>query len=490
MSSSAEQKSFSFDVNHNVATINCIENTSLTEPNVLGQDPKSAKKMTSLEVKCGSINAADLVGFDNVTTLTVQNGKKFTVPKSPEVFAKMPKLKTVHLINNKITTIEGEPFKNNTKLEHLDLSTNAGLTSFNFNIFSPEVNKITVNLPENIETLNINCKNSTCRFDVDSKKGVLEKIKVLNASENRFENASDIMSKLDSTLETLDLSRCRMPKLNSRLLEKFTNLSYLNLGGSEIDKIEDKSFEYQTTLVELDLSRMGLTAVDDTIFDKKFQFLKKLNLEHNKLTDVDIITRDYFGKLEHLAISGNRFTCVYLQKFFKRFDNTLNMTQNPLAYINVRGIDCTTDGGCETWEIVTFTLGGFLLLVFIVIFSLWVIYRKRIFLKRTVKKEKKQKKPKIPKLEQWEKPQKSKKAKTKPKKSNPFDDKSEEDYEVIVDTNYEDDDMNQYKMDDIRKPTNPSQYTLQSNHNVPTPPKPQFFSNADKRNHAQPQYRK
>lgn len=478
MSSSIEQKSFTFD--NTVATIDCKEYTSSTTPSVSGQNKANAQKTTSLVINCDSINEADLNDFVKVTTLTVQNGKEFTVPKTSKVFGKMPNLKEVILINNKITKIEGEPFKSNTKLEQLDLSKNDDLKSFNFNIFSPGVNKITVILPKNIETLNINCKNSDCRFDVEGN-GVLEKIKKLDASENRFENASDIMSKLGPTLDTLDLSQCKMDLLNSRLLEKFTNLSYLNLGGSQINEIEDKPFVYQTALVELDLSGMNLTEVDDKIFDKKFQSLKKLNLEHNNLTDVDIITKEYFGQLKDLAIYGNKFTCLYLQEFLKQFNKSFNLKRNPSEdkVINVGGIDCTTDGGCMTWEIVTYTLVGLLSLVFIVIFSLWVIYRKRIFLKRTVKKEKQ---PKKPKKELWLKPEKTLKKSKKSKKSKEFDDRSEEVYDVIVDTNYEEDVMNQYEMDDVRKPANPSQYTPQSNHNVPIPPKPQFFSNADKRN--------
>lgn len=486
MSSSAEQKCFTF--NNTVATIDCKEHTSSTAPPVLGQNKADAQKTTSLVINCGSINEADLNDFVKVTTLTVQNGKEFTVPNTPKVFGKMPNLKKVILINNKITNIEGEPFKSNTKLEQLDLSQNADLKSFDFKIFSPDVKKITVKLPKTITTLNINCKNSDCRFNVEGN-GVLEKIKKLDASKNRFENASDIMSKLGSTLDTLDLSHCKMDLLNSRLLEKFTNLSYLNLGGSQINEIEGRPFEYQTALVELDLSRMNLTEVDDTIFDKKFQSLKKLNLEHNNLTDVEIIKTDYFGQLKDLAIYDNEFTCVYLQEFVQRFNESFNLIKNPLASkkINVGGIDCSTDGGCMTWEIMTYTLVGLLSLVFIVIFSLWVIYRKRIFLKRTVKKEKPQNKPK---KEQLKKPGRSKKDKNESKKSNDYDDRSEEVYEAIVDTTYEDDDMNQYQMDVVHKPANPSQYTPQSNHNVPIPPKPQFFSNADKRNHAQPQYRK
>lgn len=377
------------------ATITCEDSETTPNPKTpnnckLSEEEKQEVK--KLQIECNTFGASDLKHFENVVELTVISGTTFNVPGS-NVFSTLKNLETINLSSNNIKSIAGKPFVDNTKLTFLDLQGNADLTRFDFGIFGPGAGRtITVSLPVSIQTLNINCEDATCLIEVPEKQNVLENIETLNASRNHFGDASKIMSKLNYTLQTMDLSYSYIETFDENLLKRVPKLSHLNLSHANISNIEPQPFKYQALITSLDLSHIPLHTIDENIIDKDFQELRTLNLEGNNLTNIDIITRPKFKNLERLRISKNDFTCLYLMDYLNKWENLIfppNPTKNR---INVNNIDCRTDDTCSAWSIITYTLVGILLLAVTGAVAVWLIYGKRIVLKQTgVKKPRKPK---------------------------------------------------------------------------------------------------
>lgn len=336
---------------------------------------KSAKEKVEIIKTSVSLSPTDLNGFKNVIEFIAKTGTQFKVEQA--LFSQLPALEQVDLSNCSIDSIGDSSFSKNTKLNHLNLAGNSQLKAFDFKIFSQSSKSIEVILPASIETLNINCKETSCRFFPEKNVKKFTNLISFNASNNK-ESATELLAHIDSGLKKLDLSGTTIDKLSADLLQPYKDVTFLNLSHAKITKIESKPFVYQNKLETLDLSGLKLETVDENLFEKNFDRLQTLKLEHNQLTAADIITREKFDQLKDLAISGNAFLCSYLEKFCETWKGSLNFTKNPSHdKINVNGIDCL-ESKCTAWIISACVLFGIFCVLAVGGLIAWiVIYRKR-----------------------------------------------------------------------------------------------------------------
>lgn len=364
-----------FVVDHANAEKVTVVGNSDPNQNCSSTDPIDKNKIKTL-VTDVPLSSSDLNGFTSVTEFIVKPGTNFRADR--EFFKKLPHLERVELNNTQVHTIADLPFENNSKLNFLSLAGNLHLEVFDFKIFSSP--SIEVILPENVETVNINCKKTSCRFSPEGES--LGKLKSFNASDNQVD-PTKMLRQIGSSLQQLDLSGNKINEWTNQLLEPFKDLSFLSLSNAKITKIEPKPFAYQVKLETLDLSGLRLKKIDTDLFDKNFNQIKTLKLDNNQLTNIDIITKEKFKQLVNLIISRNAFLCSYLEKFLKEWNRTLNFIEIPTinpanGQINVNGAECRIETNEFPWAIVVgISLGTLLIGSIASGVTVWWVIRRR-----------------------------------------------------------------------------------------------------------------
>lgn len=291
--------------------------------------------------KLTSLKSADFDGSFQLSAINFSNNAISIL--EPSVFAKHRFLSTLDLSHNKIVKLDRSLLMNNLKMQFLNIRHNP-LAHFNFNIFSPNVKSIVVRLPSrSIETLDVSCRRTNCLFNRFDEEDYFENLQHFNISGNQFGNLFAFFEKLGENVRTMDLSRNFVNELNGTALKKLTNLKQLRISHANLSQIEADAFDHQPKLKLLDLSYNRLGNEDTSFLFRSFLNLETLNLEGNQFTAIDFVVPDRFPNLTALHISRNRFSCEYLEKYLRKWENVQNFrfVSNPMDFqSNINGIDC------------------------------------------------------------------------------------------------------------------------------------------------------
>lgn len=295
----------------------------------------SANIIRELDVNCttqkcpfGGLNDGDY--FENILFFFAPGNR---IQNASVLLLKLgPKLQKLDLSRNYIRSLDSsiEALRDKSELDYFDIRDNP-LTEFNFKRFLPSVNHtVEVFLPTNsIEELDISCATSTCYFKGFADGKIFENLQHLNASGTQIENASIILDKIGSKIETLDLSFNHIRKIDSNMLKSFKNLKKLIWKHANISHIANNAFDSQMkNLLELDLSNNLLIHIG---FSEIFTKLKKLHLHGNSLTNINI-SPDNFPELISLKVTINDFTCDYREsirdRFLGKWNNVIQLYHN------------------------------------------------------------------------------------------------------------------------------------------------------------------
>ncbi|SBT33013.1 protein phosphatases PP1 regulatory subunit sds22, putative [Plasmodium ovale wallikeri] len=232
----------------------------------------------------------ELTPFDEDETVI---SHQYSRIKKIENVGKCKKLKTLQLISNCIEKIEN--LESNLELEHLELYENM-------------IKKI-----ENIS--------------------MLKKLKVLDLSFNRIK----VIENLDSleNLEELYLSSNKIAKIEN--LQNCKSLKLLELGYNKIRKIEN--LEGLTNLEELWLGKNKIEEFELPELPK----LKKLSLQHNRLTNWSIKSIDNILSVTELYLSYNKLSTIIdnvnKMKCLKVLDLSYNEIENIFVCSELKSVE-------------------------------------------------------------------------------------------------------------------------------------------------------
>lgn len=171
-------------------------------------------------------------------------------------------------------------------------------------------------------------------------------------------------------LNSLDLSFNKISWIGRTTFWSLTNLKYLNLSNNLIGEIDVDLFNENpqlevlrlennrilyvvmyralVNLKTLDASNNRLWKVFFTRRNEKFSSLETLNLEGNRLRQVDTVTPSTFPKLRTLGISRNRFSCQYLATFLSPQWESLGLASKTSDDTHMHGIDCQYEAEATT----------------------------------------------------------------------------------------------------------------------------------------------
>lgn len=278
--------------------------------------------------------------------INFSNNKIFSVDS--DSFQVLPELVVLDLSNNLIKSINVESLRNNTRLKVLRLDDNP-LKSIDCSIFSlSEVYAFS-------SVLNLNCS-TEIQIDLNSETYILvrdvkksselryskenfKSVQFLNISGNNLKNTQDVIKLLGFSLQILDVSSNYIGKLNGTTFKNLNNLQTLNLSLTNLSNFYFNTFYHLNKLKSLDLSYNRLKKVNFMPFLRNFKNLHTLKLEANELTEIDSVDTVNFPQLTYLGISKNLFSCHYLSRFLRRWED-LQLFHNPSDQSHIDGVDC------------------------------------------------------------------------------------------------------------------------------------------------------
>lgn len=218
-----------------------------------------------------------------------------------------PNLRKAIVHHNMIRYLRSNEFKNNSKLEHLDLSYN------------------------NIGSLRS-----------DTFKG-LNILKHLDLSWNEIANVPEDTLLEMPLLTYINLSRNYLTRVGHL---RSLSVNTVDMSQCEINTVGKDSFEGLQSLTDINLSRNLLSHIPDSISSNTLQYL---NLNYNRISTINNFTFFMLPRLTGLGVIGNRFTVIWSRAYFQsnpyleRLDISDNMWR----------CDCLDDNMFDFYEFVT-----------------------------------------------------------------------------------------------------------------------------------------
>ncbi|XP_051173156.1 toll-like receptor 6 [Leptopilina boulardi] len=221
-----------------------------------------------------------------------------------DIFDAMINLETLSLNNNNFTWLPEYAFKKLTNLKYLDL-TSTGLISLLETIFR-----------NNKKLTSLNLQNNQLKTLPSEIFHELINLETLNIGNNQMEQIpQDIFSKLVN-LTSLNLSGNKFKSFSDRTFQNLIKLQNLNLRQNQLDNLADSRFESRVmgyfintlkifdtlwtkdypfvsiffnclNLMHLDLSYNNIKKIYDDWFLLSKLKLQSLNLDHNKISELD-----------------------------------------------------------------------------------------------------------------------------------------------------------------------------------------------------------
>jgi Leucine-rich repeat (LRR) protein len=319
--------------NNNLSELNNLSfpNSSLTlnaSHNLI--QSLSFSKLTDLKVIDLSVNGIRImkrISFKNVAVKELYLDQNYLGINSfgSETFSNLQGLKLLSLSNNQITQLDPNLFKNNNKLETLNLAKN-NLRSSNL-----------LNLPVSLNKLNLNSNFFDSRLNVTN----LINLKRLDLTFNNLKQVSlHLLSNLKSLL-WLDLSNNQITKLDYGCFKDFKATIGLNLSKNRISSLPLGIFVGLDNLNYLDLSRNQIKALEEGVFHN-LRRLKELNLNYNSvsLENVQNIVEHLTSTLKQISLTGNGWSCSDLTRFVRENREVFLTNGGHFNGTNVDGIEC------------------------------------------------------------------------------------------------------------------------------------------------------
>ncbi|KAL1468391.1 hypothetical protein MTO96_025464 [Rhipicephalus appendiculatus] len=140
--------------------------------------------------------------------------------------------------------------------------------------------------------------------------------------------ATDVMDHFNESLKLLSFEDNALPEIPVELINKFRNLTSLNLAHNRIEVIPANAFGALNILFELRLDHNLIFKVHPSAFTG-LNRLERLELHHNKMEKIERNTFRVARKIKYLDLSHNNFTAF--QKIdFNQLTNMwfLNISHN------------------------------------------------------------------------------------------------------------------------------------------------------------------
>jgi Leucine-rich repeat (LRR) protein len=319
--------------NNNLSELNNLSfpNSSLTlnaSHNLI--QSLSFSKLTDLKVIDLSVNGIRImnrISFKNVAVKELYLDQNYLGINSfgSETFSNLQGLKLLSLSNNQITQLDPNLFKNNNKLETLNLAEN-NLRSSNL-----------LNLPVSLNKLNLNSNFFDSRLNVTN----LINLKRLDLTFNNLKQVSlHLLSNLKSLL-WLDLSNNQITKLDYGCFKDLKATIGLNLSKNSISSLPLGIFVGLDYLNYLDLSHNQLKTLEEGVFHN-LRRLKELNLNYNSvsLENVQNIVEHLTSTLKQIGLTGNGWSCSDLTRFVRENRKVILTNGGHFNGTNVDGIEC------------------------------------------------------------------------------------------------------------------------------------------------------
>lgn len=211
----------------------------------------------------------------------------------------------LHLSGIQIGEIDINPFREFNHLIELRLS-NAGLSSFNLS----HINNIS-----NLEVLDISGNNLKEIQGVTFLSKAIN-LKQLHLQDNQITNIKGLINHLGSSVNMLKISGNYVGEITSNTFSTCNKLEYLHMCATNLTRFDFSSIEYLTNLKVLEICNNNFEFANFTIPSNEFTQMEYLDLNMNKLTELDTLSPVQFPGIVVLKISHNRFNCSY-SKLFK-----------------------------------------------------------------------------------------------------------------------------------------------------------------------------
>ncbi|CAF0842023.1 unnamed protein product [Brachionus calyciflorus] len=237
-----------------------------------------------------------------------------------ENFKSLDKLEKLILKNNKISDFADKSF--NVNLKKLNLSknqlTSVSIAKLNYlnNLIWLDLseNKI-VKIPDDFIKSDVLTHLNLSKNEITSlKPSIFSKVKYithLKLNDNKINSLKNGFIKDLIQLNYIDLSGNRLLKIQKNAFKmKSSNLETINLSRNKIFKIDPKSFCDHVNLTVLNLHSNELKSFSNDLLDGLAN-LNELNLSGNKFqTTREEILLNNLASLEKLDLSSNEFNCV------------------------------------------------------------------------------------------------------------------------------------------------------------------------------------
>ncbi|KAF5285549.1 hypothetical protein FQA39_LY16614 [Lamprigera yunnana] len=282
-------------------------------------------------------------------------------------FKYLPYLTKLYLNNNDIITIDGA-FSNLDNLIELNLAGN--------NIVNIEPSHFS-HIALKTLNLNNNCIHNVVLGQLSIFELHLEHNCLINLS--NFTAVKQIhLSHNSINLHTVSLlgqvthlylKNCNIHTVNTEL-QPLKSLELLDLSHNQLKQLNEVMFDGLKQLSVLDLSYNDLSKLHENTL-KPLQSLQHLNLNYNSLLFIDYKNvRTYLKNIRVVYMQYNRFTCDFLKKALKYFNDTgINFEKNENLLnsdINIAGYSCRDDKLSNLW---------YLFSLVAVIFAIGVVVR-------------------------------------------------------------------------------------------------------------------
>ena len=247
-----------------------------------------------------------------------------------------PKLSTLYLYNNAITTLKDNSFLNATSIEHL-LMIDAQVTKIEDHAFDPLTNVLEIDLSDNklvdnsfspnafVKTRNLtDLKLSYNRFrTLPDTSNYPKSLRSLGILGNNYNTIPSYAFKNLTTLTSLGVWGGAVTTLESNAFFGLNQIKSLDLEQANISKITNLTFNGLDSLEELSLFVNAVTSIEIGGF-YGLKNLQNLYISYNKLTTLepDVLNLKYMPRLKSVSIDGNPWYCdCHLRWLREKMDN-------------------------------------------------------------------------------------------------------------------------------------------------------------------------
>ncbi|CEF67983.1 Toll/interleukin-1 receptor homology (TIR) domain and Leucine-rich repeat and Leucine-rich repeat, typical subtype-containing protein [Strongyloides ratti] len=328
--------------------ISQLEKFSLTQSNVVSFSVGELCNVGRLQILNVSHNLLEDPSLGTEACLTLKhlaildmNGNKIKEIKNQD-FSSFFSVQQLILSNNLIEKIEKYVFKNIPLLQHLEIHNNQlreipelGEKLLHLNLAYNKIQKLPFSVGELKEIISLNLSSNMLIDNMKEKYGVYlkgKKIENLDLSGNKFtkipfeifEESFEMLTTLDVSrnnirninsfgnmthLQSFDLSHNKIEELKSNSIDKCNMLQDIILTNNSIHKISPTFFDGQKeSLISLDLSLNLLLEVPISI--SNLNRIKYINVSHNQITNIPLLTLSKLGHLTSFDTSYNRLSSI------------------------------------------------------------------------------------------------------------------------------------------------------------------------------------